>query len=170
MIDNRYVKNDDYMHQRIFHSIAIRSSKIGLKDIVKDIVGAEFTSNDENKEHSKKWIRSKSKDKTFDYEIFLTKLSAPIDFALGSQESEKSSDDFKYYIYFLMFPMDDSINLTFISSPFLNMARYLCDSIRDQRDHTRGKGIYFQKFNIDRMIQIIGDKTVPKGHNTKLKK
>ena len=149
--------NKEYKHKRIFHSIVLSSLKIDFEELVTNLIGAEYKKKDRDKTSSEKWLIPPEKNKKNQLEVFLTEFIAPVDFAKNS-ESTKDGGLYAYYIYFIKLPLSNSKEIFLISSPFINMAKYLCLQLKNNRDKTRGKGIHYQKMNIDKIISALSYK------------
>lgn len=152
MLDDSYL-SEDYRHNRVFHSIALCSSKLTLEEIIFDVFDIKKDKlSEEQPIH--KWIVSNDKVKSKKIEIFRTITDIPFDFAKRwDSKTNRSRKDYSYYIYFSILHIRKGYEIILISCPFLNMAKYLCANLHENHDRIRGKGIYFQRLNIGKTIQ-----------------
>ncbi len=145
---NEQYLDEKYLEGRVYHGIAVRLLKNNLEEFAEDVIGVSLKGKSVVKGSTKYQYGNSDKECNW----LRTTYSINVDFA-ASLESE-TKDVFSYGIYFVLISVDSERQYVLICAPFINMIKYICNAI-SKGDKTKGKGVYFQKSRISRVLELL---------------
>jgi hypothetical protein len=161
-VSEKIYLSEDYKHKRVFHSIALHSVKCSFDNIIREVFRAGLSGKNEENEPIEMWLIKDEGQKKSKIELFRTGITLPFDFIKrGEFDQEKQGNNYSYYIYFIKFKVTNEKEIVIVSCPFVNMTRYLCHKLITNHDRLRGKGIQFQRLDINKVIETLAHSNDP---------